>query len=81
MVWSGEIERNLAKLSNDYPYLPFFLLIILYILRISWLTVKDWAPHCCEVGLIFRSGHSRMHDSLPYLEIYVWDKASELFFS
>jgi hypothetical protein len=29
MIWFGEIERKLAKLSN-YFYLPFFLLIILW---------------------------------------------------
>jgi hypothetical protein len=29
LVWFGEIERKLAKLSKDYFYLPFFLLIIL----------------------------------------------------
>jgi hypothetical protein len=31
LVWSGEIERKLAKLSKDYFYLPFFLLIILWV--------------------------------------------------
>jgi hypothetical protein len=29
LVWFVEIERKLAKLSNNYLYLPFFLLIIL----------------------------------------------------
>jgi hypothetical protein len=29
LVWFGEIERKLAKLSKDYFYLPFFLYFML----------------------------------------------------
>jgi hypothetical protein len=30
LVWFGEIERKLAKISMPTLYLPFFLLIILW---------------------------------------------------
>ncbi len=42
MVWFGEIERKLAKLSvATFTYRPFFLLIILWCMYIDWLFVSQ----------------------------------------
>jgi hypothetical protein len=34
LIWFGEIERKISQIIKDYFYLPFFLLIILWCVRI-----------------------------------------------
>jgi hypothetical protein len=30
LVWFGEMERKISQIINDYIYLPFFLIIIVW---------------------------------------------------